>query len=121
MNPSTKQLLRQFDWPCRRFSLGSLRYFRTFSPIDGWAKGLASAQAHLELNDRHLVARVHHHRSDGGQAHVLEAQWDLLPGQAPVLTHFARNGEDQPLCSTTALQRFRGQTFLLNVAPRWGR
>ena len=117
--PTTDHLLRQFDWPYRHHP-GFLRWDRTLEAHQGWAKGKVSAHAVVEWKGQTLVARVQHKQADGHLVQVLEAHWEAPIGRSPTLVRFEHHGEQQALCARTAINRFRGQTLLMNVPPRWG-
>lgn len=118
MHPEFFNLLRRLEWPHKR-GAGSLRWDRTVEPNLSWARGKTSVHAEVKWNTHQVQVTVTHKNPDGSLTPVLEAEWDISAGQAPALVRFEQQGQVQALCTQTALNRFRGQTLLMNVAPRW--
>ncbi len=116
---TTEHLLRQFDWPYQQHP-GSLRWDRALDAHQGWARGKVSAHAVVQWKGQALTVRVEHKNADGSLTPILEAHWDVPAGKPPLLVRFEHRGEAQELCARTAINRFRGQTLLMNVPPRWG-
>lgn len=120
MHPNTQHLLHRFEWPQAR-TTGCLRWDRNVDRPLPWARGMTSTHASIQWEGERLKATVQHKHRDGSLTTVLEALWETPAGQAPVLVRFEQLGQPQALCDKTAVNRFRGQTFLMNVAPSWGR
>ncbi len=123
-HPASHDLLRSLAWPVsngRPRRLGVLQWERLLDALPAVSAQRTRVQATASVCDRHLVLKTLQSTADGQSKPGLEIRWDWVPGQPPALRHFSLEGEEQPLNEAVALNRFKGQVYRMNVAPRWAR
>ena len=115
------QWMDHMGWPRKRplGNQGHMRWERLVEPHMTWVGSEGRICAQLYWCKKEMRAVTVHESGQNPARTLLHARWARLPNGYLELVEFEHNGQEQQLCSRTALNRFYGHTTLINTAPRW--